>query len=153
MITGALTTLRGLSSEYVEGLRDRLETKLTYEPNTGCWLWIACANNRGYGEFGVGPKVLKAHRVSLVLAGRELVDGLVVDHICRNTSCVNPAHLRQVTQAENMRAPGSRVGLVSGARNRAKTHCLRGHLYDEQNTQWQGHKRSCRTCRSLVVRR
>ena len=28
----------------------------------------------------------------------------------------------------------------------AKTHCPRGHLYDEANTYRSGNKRSCRTC-------
>jgi hypothetical protein len=30
-------------------------------------------------------------------------DGLELDHLCRNTSCVNPSHLEPVTHAENMR--------------------------------------------------
>lgn len=30
-------------------------------------------------------------------------DGLQLDHLCRNPSCVNPAHLEIVTGAENIR--------------------------------------------------
>lgn len=30
-------------------------------------------------------------------------DGLELDHLCRNPSCCNPAHLEAVTHAENMR--------------------------------------------------
>jgi hypothetical protein len=30
-------------------------------------------------------------------------EGLVLDHLCRNRSCCNPAHLEPVTTAENVR--------------------------------------------------
>ena len=61
-----------------------------------------------------------AHRVSYYLLVGNIPEGLELDHLCRNTSCVNPAHLEAVTRNENMlRAKLSR------------TRCPQGHLYDK----------------------
>jgi hypothetical protein len=45
-----------------------------------------------------------AHRLSLVLCGRDVPSGRkdVIMHTCDNPSCVNPAHLKIGTQKENM---------------------------------------------------
>jgi hypothetical protein len=39
----------------------------------------------------------------------------------------------------------------SSALNAAKTHCLRGHEYTEENTSWSNGTRSCKTCRALLA--
>ncbi len=33
--------------------RDLYEQKIEREPTTGCWLWTAGQNGKGYGIFGV----------------------------------------------------------------------------------------------------
>jgi hypothetical protein len=77
----------------------------------GCWIWTGAKDGRGYGMFHIGlPKITRrAHRVSLMIAGLEVPDWerdapakpLVVDHICKRLACVNPDHLRLVTQKFN----------------------------------------------------
>ena len=43
-----------------------------------------------------------AHRVAWMLhTQRHIPDGLVIDHLCYNKSCVNPDHLEAVTDSEN----------------------------------------------------
>jgi hypothetical protein len=65
-----------------------------------CWEWDRFRVARGYGRFG-GAVV--AHRWVYERFIGKVPDGLELDHLCRNTSCVNPAHLEPVTHAENMR--------------------------------------------------
>lgn len=42
-----------------------------------------------------------AHRASYIINIGEIEPGYVVDHICLNKMCVNPAHLEKVTSLEN----------------------------------------------------
>lgn len=63
----------------------------------GCWIWPN-TNGRGYGYFGDR----RAHREVWEFLVGPLPEGMVLDHGCRTTACVNPAHLEPVTQAVNM---------------------------------------------------
>ncbi|WP_425456790.1 HNH endonuclease [Aeromicrobium piscarium] len=92
-------------------------------------------------------RTLAAHRVSLLIAGVELIPGRVVDHICRVRRCVNPEHLRQLTNRDNILA-----GVGATAINARKTHCKRGHEYTPENT-YQGNRgRECRECRANRIK-
>ncbi|MGJ5736690.1 HNH endonuclease [Streptomyces caniscabiei] len=108
-----------------------------------CWLWKACKDSSGYGSFRYQGRTTSAHRFSyVVLAGGTIPDGLQLDHLCRTRHCVRPDHLEPVTPQENIlrsEAPS--------AANARKTHCARGHEFNEQNTYttWCG-GRGCRVC-------
>jgi hypothetical protein len=115
-----------------------------------CWLWEGCKDRLGYGEVCYRGGNRKAHRRSYELLVGPVPDGLELDHLCRNPSCVNPAHLEPVTHAENVRRGIS--GSVNGARQAAKTHCKRGHPYSAENTRTHRGMRQCRTCKRLLER-
>ena len=66
---------------------------------------------------------------------------MVLDHLCKNKSCVNPQHLEVVTNTENvMRADGV------CALNAKKTHCKHGHEFTELNTYRTKVGRVCKQC-------
>lgn len=96
----------------------------------GHWLWVGACKPTGYGMFWFrADECFIAHRASWILHRGEIPEGLVVDHICKVKSCVNPDHLRLVTQQFN-----STVNSVSPmARNKAKTHCSKGHPLTPEN--------------------
>lgn len=103
------------------------------EPNTGCWLWAAGHDKNGYGKYNGEP----AHRYGYLRAVGPVAPGLELDHLCRQTACVNPNHLEPVTRAENMRR-----------RYEALTHCVNGHKFDSTNTYRKPSDglRQCRQC-------
>jgi hypothetical protein len=47
--------------------------------------------------------IIRAHRFAYELLVGPIPEGLVIDHLCRNRRCVNPAHLEPVTAEENWR--------------------------------------------------
>ena len=126
-------------------LLDRLATKFTV--GDGCWEWTA-SKPRGYGQLMVDGRMRRAHRVVYETFVGPIPEGLVLDHLCCNPSCVRPDHLEPVTQVENVSR--GRAGM----HNALKTHCPQGHPYDEKNTYLQPGTagrfrdgRQCRTCR------
>jgi HNH endonuclease len=123
-------------------LQARFWSKTSHDLDTGCINWNAYRNPRGgYGRFKRHGKLEVAHRVAYELAGGTIPADLTLDHLCRNTRCVNPLHLEPVTVAENIRRG------TQGWQQRATTHCPRGHAYDETNTYMNPRgQRLCRTC-------
>lgn len=65
-----------------------------------CWIWQR-AFAKGYGVIRVKGTLTNAHRHLYEVEHGELPPSLVVDHLCRNTRCVNPAHMEAVTQTVN----------------------------------------------------
>lgn len=108
-----------------------------------CWIWMGEKDPRYYGRHSIYrlKKSFLAHRISHELTIGKIKDGLVIDHLCRNHSCVNPAHLEAVT---------SKVNINRGRKAKSeKTHCPMGHPYSGDNlyrTPISGY-RECRTCR------
>lgn len=119
-----------------------------------CWPWTGTIAVTGYGAVSMRPAYrihLRAHRVAYVLEHGWIAEGLVLDHLCRNRRCCNPAHLEAVTNEENI-ARGDWVGIV--AARRAATSCRHGHEYTDANTLFdRDGSRMCRTCLTISNRK
>lgn len=113
-----------------------------------CWLWLSTKQQDGYGYYAVNENGKRwgkcAHRIAYELVIGPIPDGLVLDHLCDNKSCVNPAHLEPVTQAVNLLRSKKTVNSI----NAAKTHCKHGHEFTSENTYIAPSvgTRHCKTC-------
>lgn len=112
-------------------LPDRFWQKVHSEG--GCWLWIAAKDRAGYGVFGLGARTEGTRRAHIV-AYEALVGivpaGKMLDHQCRNKSCVNPAHLLPATRSENAQ------NLSGGHRDSASG--VRGVYWEKSRNRWTG---------------
>lgn len=108
-----------------------------------CWPWLGF-RHFGYGRFK-NPTSQQVHRYSYELQVGPIPEGMVIDHLCRNKGCVNPAHMEVVTVRENtLRGNGP------SAIHAAKTHCIRGHELTDENTYVNSRGwRKCRTCHRM----
>jgi len=106
-----------------------------------CWEWIACKDIDGYGRFAVNGKSKLSHKFSYELYKGKTPEGLELDHLCRNRSCVNPEHLEAVTSKINLLR-----GNTIASKNKLKTRCIHGHEYNEENTGRQKSGRYCKEC-------
>ena len=122
-------------------LAERFWPKVAIGSPTDCWEYIAFKDKKGYGYIGEGGhrgRHLLAHRVAYELTVGQIPEGMTIDHLCKNTSCVNPAHLEAVTLTVNLlRGDGIAV------RNSRKTHCPYGHTYSGTNLRGD---RRCNAC-------
>lgn len=67
-----------------------------------CWEWTARKIKGGYGRFTlVTNRQVLAHRFAWELENGPIAPGMTIDHRCHNTGCVNPRHLRMVTNKQN----------------------------------------------------
>jgi HNH endonuclease len=91
-----------------------------------CWQWTGPVNDEGYARIRVPGHIAKwaIHRASYEVFVGPIPDGLTIDHLCRNPSCINPQHLEPVTMEVNIRR-----GFGIGMKNAAKTACYKGHPY------------------------
>jgi hypothetical protein len=136
-------------------LMDEVQTtrfwSLTRPTPTGCIEWVGSTDQRGYGLFQTHWKHPRrmAHRVAWELHRNTPIPvGLVVDHLCRNTSCVNPAHLDAVTQRVNVLRGES---VCAERTNRVEQgRCHRGHDLTAADSWWVSPDGSARLCRACM---
>lgn len=128
---------------------DRFWEKVSKAGPDDCWLWTAGKSREGYGQLGVkrqtdgGRTTAYAHRFSYELTHGDISNDLFVCHHCDTPACVNPRHLYLGTPADNMRD----IAVRGRSPKKQKTHCPRGHPYDEANTYVYRTFRQCKTCR------
>lgn len=111
-----------------------------------CWLWAGSKDSNGYGHLyirgsGYGATPAQAHRVVYEALVGEIPAGMQLDHLCRVPACVNPEHLEPVTPKENVLR-----GVGISAQHARRTHCPKGHEFDQVNRNKEKTVRRCGTC-------
>lgn len=128
-------------------------------PEDGCLIWPGGTTGHPKTPYPVGrppgQKTRTLHRAVFEYVNGYLPEGRkeVIEHTCHRSLCINPDHLRHVTQRQNLLSPGS---VTINAINAAKTHCTNGHEFTPENTYVTkpspstgkgGGQRSCRACK------
>lgn len=116
---------------------------MTDGKHTPCVEWTGYLDRQGYGRVQHNGKWRGAHRVAWEAEQSPIPAGMVIDHLCRNPSCVNTEHMEVVTPREN-----TLRGVNPFAVNARKTTCDEGHRLEGENLSidWRGY-RQCKTCR------
>lgn len=124
-----------------EKILARIEARTVVDPETGCHVWQG-STTKGYGTLSVDNKTWRAHRLAYVLAHGAVPEGMVLDHLCRNRACCNPAHIEAVTNRENLlRGEGTLASWYWS------TECKQGHPRTPENTYTTADgRRSCKLC-------
>lgn len=131
-------------SEWVERLAERVATSSESE----CWPWLGTFNSDGYGVIVSKRRQYRAHRLMFEELRGPIPEGLVIDHLCRNRACVNPAHMEPVSPSENVRR-----GVSPWMVNQRKEACKHGHPFTPENTEIHHGRRNCRECRRIRQRK
>ena len=107
-----------------------------------CILWEGAIQSSGYGSVTnhAGGSVL-IHRKVWEEARGPIPEGMTIDHLCRQKTCINPDHMEVVTRAENVRRALA-----------VQTHCKSGHPLSGENVRLYTRAngltyRVCRACR------
>lgn len=108
-------------------VEERFWSKVNKDAPKGCWEWTSSHDGR-YGTFSLNKRKPKAHRLSFEWSNGPIPDGMQIDHMCWNTRCVNPDHLRLASNAENNQN-------LSGARATSKSG-VRGVVWSERLGKW-----------------
>lgn len=129
---------------------DRFWERVEVHQPAGCWQWrgqvrksdgYAVAHFHRLGTF-------QAYRVSYSLLIGPIPEGMTLDHLCRNRSCVNPDHLQVIDSVTN-----ALRGYGTSAMNKRRTHCIYGHPFTPENTYVTPGRHRMRTCRICAKRR
>lgn len=121
---------------------------------TRCFVWTGALSDDGYGLVSVEGKLMYTHVRAWTLVNGPVPPDRVIDHLCRWRPCFRTVlgggdgnHLEPITNKENVLR-----GIGPTALNAQKTHCPRGHPYDDANTIIRvdpitlAERRRCRTC-------
>lgn len=118
----------------------RLKELLSYDPDTGIFVWLinrppyvsinsiaGSLNDRGYRHISIQGKKYKAHRLAWLYIYGKFPDG-DIDHINRDRDDNRIANLRDTTRS---------VNLQNCTINKTNTSGVKGVSWDKRRQKWQ----------------
>lgn len=117
-----------------------MNKELEYTVNENkCWIYAGAKDRHGYGIIKHAGKTVRAHRYNFELHKGAILPGMVIRHTCNNPSCINPKHLLQGTQKQNMQDKAESK----------KIFCTSKHELNHSNSYIFNNRRICRICRTI----
>lgn len=149
---GAFDMAKPIPTQIPDDVKARFWAKVDVRGPDACWEWLSTKIGKGYGRVRIGGVgQYPAHRIALWLSGAPIATDQVIDYLCRNPSCVNPAHLEAVSNRENTLRGVAGVHRV--LERVSVTHCKRGHLMSPDNLRpRKDGARDCRACFNMLAR-
>lgn len=106
----------------------------------GCHISTYSVASHGYAQIGWhdddGRAATTAHRAAWVAWNGQIPEGATIDHTCKVRRCVNPLHLRMLSNFENARRTSGRDWPLG--------QCVNGH--SNKFITRRGGKRMCSIC-------
>ena len=116
----------------------------------GCWISTYSTASHGYAQIGWHEddgyrRGVTAHRAAWVYHhGQQIPEGMTIDHTCKERRCVNPSHLRMLSNFENARRTDGRDWPLGECANGHSND----HLVQEPSGKWK-----CGPCNTEAKRR
>lgn len=127
------------------------------EITSTCWNWTGPTRSKTspYGSIRLNGKNKLAHRHAYEMLIGPIDSNLTVDHLCKNTKCVNPAHMELVSLSENARRSGAilKASAKAAENQLARNFCINGHEFTKENTYLTSRQRHCKQCRQDAQRK
>jgi hypothetical protein len=131
----------------IQQLPERYRKRIRVDDAKGCWLWLGAKTSKGRGNVKICGRAVSTHRFFFELLIGPVPSGMELHHKCEVPTCCNPDHLKVRTRLQHRR-----IHLERKYANREKTHCPRGHPFNQENTHVELRngkfvRRRCKTCR------
>ena len=128
--------------------RVRERAAMRWTPAGECRVSTYSTGSHGYAQIGWAESgrtyMVLAHRAAWEYVNGPVPVGMTLDHTCKTRRCVNPHHMRVLTNYENARRTSGRDWPLG--------QCVNGHPQSETMRIPSG-KRVCRLCRKEWRRR
>lgn len=104
-----------------------IKDNVTINPDTNCWEWNKSVTSAGYGQFTRNGKYWTTHRYVYTQIYGDIPKNAVIRHLCHNTKCCNPEHLKVGSHQDNWY--DSKDIHLKADRKRAKGYIIQGTKY------------------------
>lgn len=115
---------------------------------SGCWLWTASLDSKGYAHLTVNGKTTLGHRLFYEALYGYLPKGIDLHHKCNTRRCINPNHLEPIDESKHIYRHRKIViteelsnAIVKAASNRETLYSMSRKFGLSRTTIWRELKR------------